>query len=145
MTRGGQDARKWFPEVADGLAMPRDGPHALDGEICVLHDVGRSNFKRLFGFEPAAAVCTKVANRWLLKCKGEDMTHESLWRPAKHASQGYLPRLHLPSCTSGTSTPTRGEAKELRLEGLVAKRLGPYIAQANARRLGESQGAAGAA
>jgi bifunctional non-homologous end joining protein LigD len=46
-TRGGQDATGWFPEVAGGLATIGGGPHVIDGEICVLDDLGRSNFDRL--------------------------------------------------------------------------------------------------
>jgi bifunctional non-homologous end joining protein LigD len=46
-TRNGADATRWFPEVAKGLASLAGGPHVLDGEVCVLDDLGRSDFDRL--------------------------------------------------------------------------------------------------
>ncbi|MDM0030288.1 ATP-dependent DNA ligase [Variovorax saccharolyticus] len=46
-TRGGADATRWFPEVAESLAAVRGGPYVTDGEICVFDDIGRSDFKRL--------------------------------------------------------------------------------------------------
>src|SRR4051812_8421504 len=39
-TRGGADATKWFPEIVAGLANIPGGPHILDGEVCVLDDLG---------------------------------------------------------------------------------------------------------
>jgi bifunctional non-homologous end joining protein LigD len=46
-TRNGADATKWFPEIVEGLSALAGGPHILDGEVCVLDDIGRSNFDRL--------------------------------------------------------------------------------------------------
>lgn len=46
-TRNGADATKWFPEVVQSLQTLKGGPHILDGEVCVLDDVGRSDFNRL--------------------------------------------------------------------------------------------------
>lgn len=46
-TRNGADATKWFPEVAESLAGLPGGPHILDGEVVVLDDDGRSDFNRL--------------------------------------------------------------------------------------------------
>jgi bifunctional non-homologous end joining protein LigD len=46
-TRNGADATKWFPEVVEALATLPDGPHVLDGEVCVLDEWGRSDFNRL--------------------------------------------------------------------------------------------------
>jgi bifunctional non-homologous end joining protein LigD len=46
-TRQGTDCTKWFPEVAQGLQSLAGGPHVLDGEVCVLDDLGRSDFNRL--------------------------------------------------------------------------------------------------
>jgi len=45
--RAGVDATRWFPEVAKSLGAMRGGPYVTDGEICVLDDIGRSNFNRL--------------------------------------------------------------------------------------------------
>jgi bifunctional non-homologous end joining protein LigD len=46
-TRQGLDASAWFPEVCRALAGYNRGPHVIDGEICVLDDLGRSDFERL--------------------------------------------------------------------------------------------------
>ena len=45
-SRGGIDATAWFPEVAAAVADMPSGS-VLDGEVCVLDDLGRSNFDRL--------------------------------------------------------------------------------------------------
>jgi bifunctional non-homologous end joining protein LigD len=46
-TRNGADATRWFPEVVQGLSQLPGGPHVLDGEVCVLDELGRSDFNRL--------------------------------------------------------------------------------------------------
>lgn len=46
-TRSGVDCTAWFPEVAALLDELPGGPHILDGEVCVLDDIGRSDFERL--------------------------------------------------------------------------------------------------
>jgi bifunctional non-homologous end joining protein LigD len=45
-SRGGVDATPWWPEVANALGVLR-GHHVLDGEVCVLAELGRSDFDRL--------------------------------------------------------------------------------------------------
>lgn len=46
-TKSGVDCTKWFPEVAELLANLKGGPHIIDGEACVLDEIGRSDFERL--------------------------------------------------------------------------------------------------
>lgn len=46
-TKSGVDCTRWFPEIADLLAPIAGGPHVVDGEACVLDDIGRSDFERL--------------------------------------------------------------------------------------------------
>lgn len=46
-TRNGADASAWFPEIVRALSTLNGGPHAIDGEVCVLDDLGRSDFNRL--------------------------------------------------------------------------------------------------
>jgi bifunctional non-homologous end joining protein LigD len=46
-TKSGVDCTAWFPEIADPLAMLHGGPHVIDGEACVLDEIGRSDFERL--------------------------------------------------------------------------------------------------
>jgi bifunctional non-homologous end joining protein LigD len=45
-SRGGVDATKWFPELGDALSALPAG-NILDGEVCVLTDLGISDFERL--------------------------------------------------------------------------------------------------
>jgi bifunctional non-homologous end joining protein LigD len=46
-TRQGLDASEWFPEIGRALAAYGRGPHIVDGEVCVLDELGRSDFERL--------------------------------------------------------------------------------------------------
>jgi bifunctional non-homologous end joining protein LigD len=46
-TRQGLDCTPWFPEVERALSKHKGGPHVVDGEVCVLDDLGRSDFDRL--------------------------------------------------------------------------------------------------
>ena len=46
-TRNGADCTKWFPEVSRSLAAVKGGPYVTDGEVCVLDELGRSDFDRL--------------------------------------------------------------------------------------------------
>lgn len=46
-TKSGVDCTRWFPEVAQVLADLPGGPHVIDGEACVLDEIGRSNFECL--------------------------------------------------------------------------------------------------
>jgi bifunctional non-homologous end joining protein LigD len=46
-TKNGKDCTRWYPEVAEELAKLPGGPHVIDGEACVLDDLGRSDFNRL--------------------------------------------------------------------------------------------------
>lgn len=46
-TRKGVNCTNWFPEVCRALAEYSGGPYVVDGEVCVLDDLGRSDFDRL--------------------------------------------------------------------------------------------------
>jgi bifunctional non-homologous end joining protein LigD len=46
-TRGGHDCAAWFPEIAEALSRYEGGPFIVDGEVCVMDDIGRSDFDRL--------------------------------------------------------------------------------------------------
>jgi bifunctional non-homologous end joining protein LigD len=46
-TKSGVDCTAWFPEIADLLAVLPGGTHVVDGEACVLDEIGRSDFERL--------------------------------------------------------------------------------------------------
>ena len=50
MTRNGAKATAWFPEITRPLSLMTafpGGPYVVDGEVCVLDDMGRSDFDRL--------------------------------------------------------------------------------------------------
>jgi bifunctional non-homologous end joining protein LigD len=46
-TKSGLECTTWFPELTRALANVPGGPHVIDGEVCVLDDLGRSDFDRL--------------------------------------------------------------------------------------------------
>lgn len=46
-TKSGTDCTRWYPEVAEALAVLPGGPHGIDAEACVLDHIGRSDFNRL--------------------------------------------------------------------------------------------------
>ena len=46
-TATGTDAAKWFPEAVQSLAQVKAGPCVVDGEVCVLDELGRSDFDQL--------------------------------------------------------------------------------------------------
>ena len=46
-TKNGADCTGWYPEVARALDALPGGPHIIDGEACVLDDLGRSDFEAL--------------------------------------------------------------------------------------------------
>lgn len=46
-TKNGADCTKWFPEVAHGLAEISCGRTVVDGEMCILDGLGRTDFNAL--------------------------------------------------------------------------------------------------
>jgi bifunctional non-homologous end joining protein LigD len=48
-TRGGHDCTSWFPKVGEPLARFKGGPYVVDGEVCAMDEIGRSDFPRLQG------------------------------------------------------------------------------------------------
>jgi bifunctional non-homologous end joining protein LigD len=46
-TRNGTECSNWFPEVAQALVAQSGGRTIVDGEICVLDEIGRSDFDAL--------------------------------------------------------------------------------------------------
>jgi bifunctional non-homologous end joining protein LigD len=135
-TKNGANATKWFPEVVAGLAKLRGGPHVLDGEVCVLDELGRSDFNRL---QDRAR-----RRRWyegadpVVFCAFDLLTRDgrSLITLPVESRKAQLAELLSPAPPSvlylGHFEADEGRrifehAKELKLEGLVAKRLGsPY-------------------
>lgn len=129
-TRSGADATAWFPEVAMGLSKFRGGPCILDGEICVLDQLGRSDFaaihervqrRRVYAGAPPVTYCVFD----LLAVRGVDLSQRPLIR-RKLALSKFLaappPSTLLVSYIKGRAEQVFHEAViPLRLEGLVAK------------------------
>lgn len=130
-TRGGADATQWFPETCEALSALPGGPHVLDGEICVLDSLGRSDFDSLHQrarsgrWHTGTPVVTLMIFDLLVK-NGLDITALPL------ASRKL--RLSNVTSTAPAGVVTLDYTEEgkrlydeavlaLRLEGLVAKRL----------------------
>jgi bifunctional non-homologous end joining protein LigD len=137
LTRGGADATRWFPEVVEGLRALPPGRHITDGEVCVLDSIGRSDFDLLHarakqrGRKPGSAPVVYCVFD-LLCYYGRNVMSEPL-----EVRQQLLEELWAgkpPSTLFLSSIPAKGEwlyqhALTLKLEGIVAKRLGtPYQA-----------------
>jgi bifunctional non-homologous end joining protein LigD len=45
-TKALKDCTTWYPEVVGALSKLQGGPHIIDGEACVLNDIGVSDFER---------------------------------------------------------------------------------------------------
>ena len=135
-TKSGVDCTSWFPEVAKALATLRGGPHVMDGEAVVLDDIGRSDYNRLHsralrrGWKEGAdrvAYCVfdllALDGRSLINLPIESrkaMLRELLTPPPPGV-------LYVDHFTSQEGAGMFEAAKQLQLEGLVAKRLGsPY-------------------
>jgi bifunctional non-homologous end joining protein LigD len=136
-TRNGADATMWFPEIVQSLAKLKGGPHILDGEVSVLDDVGRSDFNRLQDrarrrkwFEGCDPVTYCAFD--LLARDGHSLI--SLPVEARKLQLRELLFVTMPAILYvGHFDGEHGQelydrARELKLEGLVAKRLGsPYV------------------
>ncbi|WPG35287.1 RNA ligase family protein [Variovorax sp. EBFNA2] len=130
-TRNGADATKWFPEVAYSLARVKGGQYIVDGEVCVLDELGRSDFdklqdraKRRRWYEGASPVVYCVFD--LLVSRGVDITQQPLVQRKAALAKLFKPaRPGLLVVGHFDSQPERLFAEAvipLKLEGLVAKR-----------------------
>lgn len=130
-TRNGHNCTGWFPEVAVALRKVAGGPYIVDGEVCVLDDLGRSDFERLQARAVRRAAypgCDPVVYAMfdLLVADGATVMD----RPLTERKERLL-RLFTPPPKSSllvvTAVPENGTelfaaAVELELEGLVAKK-----------------------
>jgi bifunctional non-homologous end joining protein LigD len=134
-TRNGADCTAWYPEVVQGLATLA-GEHILDGEVCVLDDVGRPDFERLqdrsrrrrwyAGCDPVAfLVFDLVAHR------GSDIRAWPVERRKAALQQLLTPAppsvLYVGHVEEG-GEQLYAQACALQLEGIVCKRLGSAYA-----------------
>lgn len=129
-TRNGADATRWYPELRSLAVLP-DQPLILDGEVCVLDDLGRADFNRLQdrsrrrGRPPGSDAVVYVVFD-LLVHRGEDLQAMPL-RDRKARLQVLLTPapasvLYL-SDMPGQVPWLYRQAVALQLEGVVAKRL----------------------
>ena len=129
-SRNGANATNWFPELVKSLATLPAG-YILDGEVCVLDDIGKSDFERLHKrarrkgwYRGADAVAYCVFD--LLVGKGKDLRGQPIER-RKAALQKLLAGLP-PGMLYVTDVDDGewlyGHALALGLEGVVGKRAG---------------------
>jgi bifunctional non-homologous end joining protein LigD len=130
-TRGGHDCTTWFPEVTRALSRKRGGPYIVDGEVCVLDQMGRSDFDRLRARASRRCYypeCDPVIYCMfdLLVDAGADITHMPLIERKKRLARLFRRR---PKYTLLVveAIPEAGEelyalAERMKLEGLIAKR-----------------------
>lgn len=131
-TRNGIDATKWFPEVVQSLATVRVGPCVVDGEVCVLDELGRSDFDQ---FQERARCRRRYPGcRDVVYCvfdllvnRGVDITQQPLLkRKAALARIFEKPRpflMYVNHFESGAAQLFKEAVIPLKLEGLVAKRV----------------------
>lgn len=129
-TRRGNDATAWFPEVAQGLALLPGGRHVIDAEVCVLDEIGRSDFERIQnrarrrcwfkGCDPVTLCAFD-----LLVHNGRDVMGLPLMERKARLAKLLTPRP--PSVLYVGDIPHEGEAlfqqaAALKLEGVIGKR-----------------------
>lgn len=133
-TKNGADATKWFPETVKALATLQGGRYVFDGEICALDDLGRSTFevlqeraRRRRWYEGAPPVVYAVFD--LLVNAGVDITQQplsarksALVKLFENGVPGILPVTGFDGEGQGTWL-FKGPVHQLKLEGIVAKRL----------------------
>lgn len=131
-TRNGVDATNWFPEVAQSLATLKAGRCVVDGEVCVLDELGRSDFdqlqdrarrRRRYPGGPDVVYCVFD----LLVHRGVDITQQPLLK--RKAALAKILKKPLPSIMymshfeTGAAQLFKEAVIPLKLEGLVAKRV----------------------
>ena len=125
-SRRGFDLSRRWPAVAQSLATI-SGHHILDGVMCVLDDMGRSDFDRLHLRESEKTHCVFD----LLVHDGVDIMSEPLAERKRRLAA--LLAQPLPSVLHVGTIDTEGEwlyqqALALKLDGIVGKRLdSPYV------------------
>lgn len=130
-SRNGANATKWFPELYDALSRVPGGPYLVDGEVCVLDDLGRSDFDALHAraarrrrVEGADPVTYCVFD--LIAEQGVDLSRQPLIYRKERLRKVLTPAPH--SVLVVTHLEDHGRqlfeqaAEQLKLEGIVAKR-----------------------
>lgn len=134
-TRNGALASAWFPEISKALNPTRfpGGPYVVDGEVCVLDELGRSDFDKLHErarrrgwYAGAAHVVYCVFD--LLVDAGKDITSLPFEKRKKRLKKLLTPApqnvLYVAHFEADGQTIFDSAVLQLKLEGLIAKRLG---------------------
>lgn len=127
-TRQGANATRWFPEVVSSLERVADLGLILDGEVCVLDDLGRSDFDRLHRralkrrYDPAEPVVYCVFD--IMASHGRDVMNKQLVERLDllDALRG-LPGILVVDVVRGHGAELWQYVLKLGLEGLVEKKL----------------------
>ena len=135
-TRNGANATAWFPEIVRGLSELTGPGYVFDGEVCVLDELGRSDFDLLH--DRALTRSWKPGLPLAVYCIFDILFrgHDDL-RPLPLSSRkqiladvlapGASSILHVTGFT-GQGSWLFEQARALKLEGIVAKRLdAPYL------------------
>ncbi|WP_310733649.1 ATP-dependent DNA ligase, partial [Aquincola tertiaricarbonis] len=135
-SRNGTDATRWFPEVVASLACLRGGRCIVDGEVCVLDDLGRSDFNKLHarakrrGYRAGDDV-TVFCVFDLLVQDGKSMMQLPLVERKKRLAKvlaGEMPCVLPVGHFDEVGQDLYRQAVQLKLEGIVAKRMAsPYV------------------
>lgn len=129
-TRGGADATRWFPELVRALSALPAGHHVIDGEVCVLDSIGRSDFNRLHaralrrGWYAGADPVVLCAFDLLVHA-GTDIRHLPI-EVRKERLRGVVAGVPGVLLVTGTDDGVWlwDYVEALKLEGIVAKRAG---------------------
>lgn len=130
-SRNGADATKWFPEITQALAQIQGGQYVVDGEICVLDELGRSDFDKLQDrtrrrrwYAGASPVVYCVFD--LLVNRGVDITHQPLVKRKAALAKVFGPSrpglLVVQHFDDQADRIFEEAVIPLKLEGIVAKR-----------------------
>ncbi|WP_198084966.1 hypothetical protein [Variovorax sp. E3] len=129
-SRKGADATKWFPEITQALATIK-GQYVVDGEICVLDELGRSDFDKLQDrarrrrwYAGASPVVYCIFD--LLVNRGVDITRQPLVKRKAALSTVFRPSrpgiLVVQHFDDQAGRIFEEAVIPLKLEGIVAKR-----------------------
>ena len=136
-TRNGANASTWWPEICAGLANLSKTRTVLDGEACVLDELGRSDFTRMLersrrrrwyrDAPPVVFIAFDILIDRGVDVRAEPLRHRKvlLAQALRKQRPNVLLCQHLP----GEQAPDLYEAAvQLKLEGIVVKQLeSPYV------------------
>jgi bifunctional non-homologous end joining protein LigD len=133
-TRNGANATSWFPEITRPLSNIKlfpEGPYIVDGEVCVIDEMGRSDFDRLharakrrswYGGCDPVTFCVFD----LLLASGVDQTQVAYLERKERLQRLFNPALagimFVGQFESDGELLFKGAVLPLELEGLIAKK-----------------------